>query len=304
MTLTLEEIRNLKEERGYTIAALSDYSGVPLGTLQKILNGETKNPRKASLDALEKVLLGEEKEYRGKSYYYAQRSHKVHESESGYHVNESNSQNNEFDIARIMNEIQSKGYSQRLHGDYTVEDYISLPDDIRLELIEGVFYDMGAPSNLHQEMQLMIAAQLLNQIREKKGSCKVFTAPTDVRMKKDNKNMVQPDVFIVCDKDKVTYECIEGAVDFALEIISPSTRKKDMTTKLVLYQEAGVREYWMIDPMEKKLIIYDLEKDSMIPKIAPLTGEQGLIIYKDDIRINLDELGEIADEYAMLLEKS
>lgn len=298
--MTLEEIRRLKEEKGYTIAKLADYSGVPLGTLQKILNGETQKPRKATLNAIERVLLSKEMEYTGKSFYYANRSIQsgfVSEPGSGYDVNGTGALRGTYDMEKLTNELKSQGFAKSEYGVFTEKDYRDLPQELRVELIEGVFFDMSAPSSLHQEILVTISSELYYQIKKKKGECKVFTAPTDIRIKSDDKNMVQPDIFIVCDRKKITYDSIEGCPDFVLEIISPSTKKKDMLTKLQLYLEAGVREYWIVEPMEQKLLIYSLETDCMIPRILPFTGEMGLAIYGEEIKVNLDEIAQIVREY-------
>ena len=84
-----------------------------------------------------------------------------------------------------------------------------------------------------------------------------MAAPMDVQLDCDDKTMVQPDVMVVCDRDKITRKCIYGAPDLAVEILSDSTKKKDMYVKLGKYMEAGVREYWLVDPKGKKVIVYD-----------------------------------------------
>lgn len=300
MPLSIDELRRLKEQKGYTIAKLSDYSGVPLGTLQKILNGETKQPRRATLDAIEKVLLSEELEYTGKSFYYAERSllkAKLGEPESRYGLDGTGALRGALDIAALSGELKKQGFAKIPYGGYTVADYHGLPDEVRVELIDGVFYDMSAPSNLHQEIQMAISASLYYQIKQRKGTCKVLTAPTDVHIKQDDRNMVQPDIFIVCDQGKITYDAIEGSPDFILEIISPSTKKKDMMTKLQLYLDSGVREYWILDSIEQKVLVYRLEEEQLIPQILMLSGTTGIGIYKGEIAIDLNEIGQIVEEY-------
>ena len=120
---------------------------------------------------------------------------------------------------------------------------------------------MGAPTTIHQQISFEIGLQLREYIRKKHGSCMVFIAPTDVQLDCDEKTMVQPDVFVVCNREKLLRRCIYGAPDLAVEVLSPSTRKKDMSLKYGKYAGAGVREYWLVDPDKQKIMVYDLEKE-------------------------------------------
>lgn len=97
-------------------------------------------------------------------------------------------------------------------------------------------------------------------IEKNQGACIPMFAPVDVQLDQDDKTMVQPDLMIVCDREKLTRQGGVGAPDFIIEILSESTRKKDSYLKLMKYQKAGVREYWLVDPDKKKVIVYDLEK--------------------------------------------
>ncbi len=148
-------------------------------------------------------------------------------------------------------------------GDYTIEDYYALPDDRRVELIDGVIYDMATPTYIHQGIAGEIALQLKLYIRKKGGNCKVFSSPSDVQLDRDNKTMVEPDVMIVCNRDWIRTRVYYGAPDFVVEILSPSTRKRDMGLKFQKYKRAGVREYWMVDPDRKTVVVYDFEHDSL-----------------------------------------
>lgn len=142
---------------------------------------------------------------------------------------------------------------------YTIADYYALPEDQRVELIDGVFYDMAAPTTIHQGLAGMIHKKFLDHVLEHKGPCFPFISPVDVQLDCDDKTVVQPDVMIVCDRDKHKNGRIFGAPDMVVEILSPSTRRKDMQLKLHKYGNAGVREYWMIDPRKKVVVQYDLE---------------------------------------------
>lgn len=157
-------------------------------------------------------------------------------------------------------------YFAKKQGEVTVEDYYALPEEVRAELIDGVLYEMKAPTFLHQKMILEITIILKQYIEKNKGKCEVICAPFDVQLDCDDKTMVEPDVMIVCEKEKITNRCLFGAPDFVVEILSPSTRKKDMTIKLSKYMNAGVREYWIVDLENKRIILYNWEQEEILSR--------------------------------------
>ena len=132
---------------------------------------------------------------------------------------------------------------------YTIDDYYALPEDRRVELIDGVIYDMTAPSGIHQQI-LGDLHILFRECADRHGMpCEVLLSPFDVRLDKDNYTMVQPDLLVVCGEYDAAHEIrFEGAPDLVVEILSPSTRSKDQLLKLIKYERAGVREYWIVDP--------------------------------------------------------
>ncbi|MBR1852705.1 MAG: Uma2 family endonuclease [Lachnospiraceae bacterium] len=146
-------------------------------------------------------------------------------------------------------------------GDKTIEDYYALPDERRVELIDGVFYDMAAPSYVHQIIVLETWKYLNDFVEKNGGSCMPFAAPADVKLFCDSdKTMVQPDVFVVCDREQITLRQLLGAPDLVMEVVSPDSRRRDADLKLRKYRESGVREYWIIFPKEKKVLVYLFEK--------------------------------------------
>ena len=247
--MTITEMNERKRELGYTDARISELSGVPLSTVRKVLGGITKAPRYDTIKALEKVLG---KETAG----------------SGYNSRISDNETTAFSYDSCMTSGAPQGvreaqpaYSIKKQGEYTLEDYLAIPDERRVELIDGVIYDMSSPLGHHQIIAGQIYFHLVSYISGKGGPCIPFIAPIDVQLDCDDKTIVQPDVLILCDRSKYTPQRIVGAPDFVVEVLSKSTREKDMFLKLNKYRSAGVREYWMVDPDKKTVIAYHFEND-------------------------------------------
>lgn len=255
-----EKLNERKKELGLTTEQLSQLSGVPVGTLNKILSGETRSPRYDTLREIERVLYG---------------------GESGTQY--------EADADCVKEEAAV--YFTKKQGEYTLEDYRRLPDDVRAELIDGELIFLEAPSFTHQEMITELLVEIKMFIRSHKGTCRVLPSPLDVQLDCDDRTMVQPDVVIVCDRDKIIDRCIYGAPDLVIEVLSKSTRKKDTVIKLNKYMNAGVREYWMIDPAYKKVIVYDFERDNY-PAIYGFDAKVPVGIWNGDLEIDFAEVYE------------
>lgn len=145
---------------------------------------------------------------------------------------------------------------------YTAEDYWNLPDGVRAELINGEFYDMAPPSRIHQKISNELVYMINHYIKSKKGSCQVYAAPFAVNLYADDSTYVEPDISVICDEKKLTDRGCQGAPDWIIEIVSPSSIRHDYSTKNFLYAEAGVREYWIADPLKGQTMVYRYEENS------------------------------------------
>lgn len=143
----------------------------------------------------------------------------------------------------------------------TLEQYDSLPDNIRAEVFDGQIYYMASPSQDHQTISTELTTILNTYIRKKDGSCKVFHAPFDVKLSDNPLTIVQPDLMIVCDKNKLDGKRCNGAPDFVVEITSPGNSADDYIRKLYYYKNYGVREYWIVDPMRKIVVVNNFEEN-------------------------------------------
>lgn len=162
---------------------------------------------------------------------------------------------------------------------YTEEDYYNLPENVHAELIDGQFYNMSAPSRIHQKILNSINNVIYNYIQSKNGLCEVYPAPFAVKLfGDDSSTIVEPDISVICDQDKLTDKGCSGAPDWIIEIISPSNPEHDYIYKLRLYASAGVREYWIVDPQEERIFVYYLEKAKF--KVEMFT-------FQDSIKVNI-----------------
>jgi Uma2 family endonuclease len=144
-------------------------------------------------------------------------------------------------------------------NNYTTKDIYELPDGQRAELIDGTIYDMAPPSRLHQKISTRLVSAIDRYISDNNGKCEVYSAPFAVFLNKDDKTYVEPDVSVICDPNKLDDKGCSGAPDWIIEVVSPSSQSMDYMTKLFKYRTAGVREYWIINPMTETVQIYLFE---------------------------------------------
>lgn len=142
---------------------------------------------------------------------------------------------------------------------YTEEDYDNLPEEIHAELIDGQFYNMAAPNRLHQTILSELHLLIGSYIKLKGGSCRIYPAPFAVKLFREKDTIVEPDMCVICGRDKLTEKGCSGAPDWIIEIVSPSNPGHNYIRKLNLYADAGVREYWIVDPVTREVAVYDLE---------------------------------------------
>ena len=248
--MTIKEMQELRKQLGYSYEMVAKLSGVPLGTVQKVLLGITKCPRYDTLSALEGV--------------FRPKYESMVRETSAYNV-------------------------PAAQDEFTVEDYLKLPEEERMEIIDGVIYDMAAPTDIHQVIRDEVFARFREHVRKKKGKCITITSPIDVQLDCDNRTMVQPDVIIVCDRNKFKKGRIFGAPDLVVEVLSDSTRKKDIVIKTSKYCNAGVREYWIVDPKKKRVHVYQFEED-YAPTIYTFADKVPVGIWNNECEVDFAEI--------------
>ena len=234
--MTIQEMKKRKLELGYSNAVLSRLSGVPVPTIQKILSGTTTAPRQKTIEALTRVLRL--------------------------------SGDRSADTAPSFSGVEEPGAAYAVQKKiHTIEEIYALPEGVHAELIDGQIYYMSSPTRFHQKITGELYLAIANHIRQKGEKCKVYIPPFAVFLFGDDSTYVEPDLTVVCDLDKLDHRGCVGAPDWIVEVISPSSRRMDGLIKLMKYRQAGVRQYWLIDPDTRTVGVYhfsDHEEDETV----------------------------------------
>lgn len=171
---------------------------------------------------------------------------------------------------------------------YTIEFINNLPEGTRAELIDGQIYYLATPTVTHQRILFKLSYSIGHHIATNKGTCEVIPAPFAVYLNDDGENHVEPDISVICSPNKIDEKGCHGAPDLIIEIVSPSSKKNDYYIKLFKYRTAGVREYWIVDPLKKCVTVHYFSDDSS-PYYYNFTDNIKVNIY-DDLYIDFNEL--------------
>ena len=186
-------------------------------------------------------------------------------------------------------------HTVRTPGGFTIHDLERMAetanDDVRLELIDGIIYHLNTPDAIHQIIIGEIFANLREHILKHHGECTPLFAPFGVQLDCDDRTFLQPDILVVCDKEKITRPCLYGTPDLVIEVLSPSTRRKDLTIKVPKYLSSGVKECWMIDPVRKNVLVYTSDKPE-IPTIYGFSSKIPVGIWNGGYEIDFNEIFE------------
>ena len=188
-------------------------------------------------------------------------------------------------------EITSLNQLDLVNGIYSYADYLVWKIKERVELLKGKIIEMSVPSPIHQEISGNLQGALFVFLKNSK--CKLYTAPFDVRFPQKGESqvytVVQPDLCVVCDFEKIDSKGCVGAPDLVVEILSPGNSKKEMKSKFALYQEEGVREYWVVDPERELVFVYVAENKKFKPTI-PIADDYVYSTIFPDFKIHTSDL--------------
>ena len=313
--MTVQELKDRKKKMGMTNSELAERSGVPLSTVAKVLGGTTQRPRIDTIRALEAALFGERSNdtaglmqqegvvmEAGDSYIYGSNA-KKEESSRLHSSEEEESVTGNSKKTDIPQNGGIYGHEIRMgHGAYTVEstekrstgmraplytieDYLALPDERRVEMIDGRFYDLAAPGGIHQQIVMRLWKKLDDCIEEHGMSCSAQASPFDVQL--DDYTIVQPDVMVFCrDPLQVYADRATAAPDLVIEVLSKSTAFRDRHLKLFKYQRAGVREVWLVSPEKRGVEVYLFERNTEEPE--RYTFDDKVPVHISDGRCSID----------------
>ena len=250
--MTIREMQERKRELGYSNLTLSQKSGVPLSTVQKVLGGKTRSPRRATIQALEAVLA--------KPVSYPQTS----------------------PASTSMLQEPAIPYGEETRNLYTIQDIEALPQDVRAELIDGQIYYMSAPAWIHQKIVVEILFVIKSHIKSNHGTCEVCPAPFAVYLNgEEGRDLLEPDLVVICNPDRLHDKGCMGAPDWVMEVISPSTRSRDYAIKLFKYRTAGVREYWIVNPDKELITVYRFDQKPEVVDVYHFDEDVPFSIFPD-----------------------
>lgn len=175
---------------------------------------------------------------------------------------------------------------------HTYKDYLCYDEGERIEIIEGEIINMSpAPSRIHQKIIMDISYKIRQYIENNNEPCEIYPAPFDVVLKNNDedvlnsKNVVQPDISVICDKNKLTDKGCTGSPDMIVEVVSPSNSRDDYVKKLNLYEQFKVKEYWIVNPIKKNILVYVLnDKGYDMPD---------MYTFNDKVKVNIYDKLEI-----------
>jgi Uma2 family endonuclease len=180
---------------------------------------------------------------------------------------------------------------------YTYADYFLWQIEERVELIKGQIFRMApAPNAYHQELVVEILTKVKNALQNK--SCRVFVAPFDVRLPRKSKEdndiitVLQPDVCVVCDPSKIDIRGCLGAPDIVVEVLSPGNNAKELKNKYDVYEESGVKEYWVVSPQNQTIQVYILKDGVYVTSRTKVAGDVITTVILPGLELNLTELFE------------
>jgi len=233
--MDIQELKKMKKEAGLTNREIAELSNIPFSTVNKIFSGATENPRYSTLLAIEEVIKTKTRI----PFTY-----------------DSSSQEMIFarDAGAAHYQFHARNYQER--------DLAGLTEGTLAELIKKKLFMFSAPSRQHQFIVSQLLFQISMHIYVNKGRCQVYPAPFDVRLFGDDSVIVQPDISVICNLDILTERGCDGAPDWVIEVVSKNNASHDYVTKLMQYQKAGVREYWIVDPEEQAIHVYNFEDPS------------------------------------------
>ena len=298
--MDIKELKNRKKELKLTTADLAYLAEIPVSTVSKIMTGETKNPSYITIEKIDRALLQEEMRRRILAYKKALSEYCSSTDEEDYNFDEfdknyrkiNNLNNDPIPFAKpVSNNEGAVGTEGTLavkrDKRITINQLEMFGEDRQLELIDGKLVYNEFPGLRHQMIVQNIGRVIDKFIEDNNGECKMFNVGENVVIDEDDYTLLGPDLVILCDKSKLTSIGIFGAPDFVMEVISKSTRRRDYNDKMHKYMHAGVREYWIVDPLKERVTVY-IAGEPMMAYIYSFDDDIPVSIYDGKLVLNIN----------------
>lgn len=288
--MTVEQMKAVKKEYGLSYEIISQDTGIPYSTVSKIMMGVTKAPRRDTVRRLtayfQQMQGGAGSDGQGRAGEQEALNRAGQESDR------------KLKTAGPEGQMTEKGRAR-----VTIGQRDALPNARRTELIDGVLYDLLSPSPEHQDLMFLIGRQLGDCLDQSPSGCHMFMAPLDVVLSESEPTVLQPDLVVIGDKDRFRNGKYYGAPRLVIEVLSPSSRRRDVTVKMRKYTDAGVSEYWMVDSAGKKVIVCDLEvlrdesRDGDIEYLYGFDGKVPLLCSGGRCSVDFDVIRRRMEDY-------
>ncbi len=300
--MDIKELKLRKKALGLTTAQLAYLCELPIGTVSKIMTGETRNPSYLTIEKIDKVLSHEEMLARVRAYVDAILKYiEEHPEENVDQIQFEKRYRREhgLDDAPLpyAKSMQNTGEDFRKfdgslalshRGNVTVQMLDEIGEDRRIELIDGHLIINEYPKMRHQMVVQNLGELIRDFIRAHDGKCKMFSVGVNVYLDEDDYTLVGPDIVVLCDESRMNEMGIVGPPDWVIEVTSPSTRSRDYGKKMHKYMNAGVREYWIIDLEKEKVTTY-IEGEPMMAYVYDFKDEIPVYIYGGELKITVEE---------------
>ncbi len=296
--MDIKELKIRKKNLKLTTAQLAYMAELPLGTVSKIMTGETKNPSYITIEKLDKALCREEMRDRIEAYQcYLSEYAKQHLGEEidAREVEKKYREEYKLTDDPIPYAVPMDGQEVSSNTAAVIEkkatiEMLSEYGEIRnVELLDGEIVVNEVPAIKHHRLVKKLGRQIDRYIDDNQGECEAFAVGVNVRLDpRDKHSMLIPDIAVVCNPKIVKEDAIWGAPDWVLEVVSPITRHRDYNDKLHKYMSCGVREYWIVDP-DKEMVTTYITGEPIMSKIYGFDEEIPVAIYDDKLKIRIND---------------
>ena len=271
--MDVKELKQRKNNLKLTTARLAELAELPVGTVSKIMTGETKNPTITTIDKIDKALAGEELRRRLIAY------RQLFEQYINGHPLE------KIDLKRFQKTHYDgpvKGNGQRVDASVLNE----FGEDKTVEILDGYLIFNQSPGIAHQRLVQNIGKKIDQFIEKHHGPCQMFNVGVNVKPDEDDYTVLIPDIAVICNPEMIRDDCIFGPPDWIIEVTSPSTRHRDYNEKMHKYMASGVREYWIVDPEKERVITY-IEGEPMMAYVYGFDESIPVYIYDGKLKIRV-----------------